>query len=390
MKILTAFVRVVSLVVCAGAACHAPRVLRPTLVVSLLVCVAACGDPGPSRLQQRDGAEVPEVAPAAVPAPAPAAPATAATPAPAKAEPEPTIPPPPSERAEVRLALREGASYRVTTIGNVRFGSLVQPTGFAREERVTLKGCAGEGYGRACKVEHRYVNFEAEPPNGRFLANDEKAVNQLVTTHELQATGDRPGATTIAGPKEQAGSKAGQALAEVHRFYCLRFPNEPIGVGAKWRSKCHMRSGGVIDTRDVVWELQKLERDPDTGLRAEIAYTGEYTAPGAKGSLQGVIRGMVLFFVDAGEPHLIREEFTTATDSASKYVTHTSQVFQFVKLVAGPDGKETAVRVDGKPLPAVQPMNERPAGDAKAPAAPAGAPGEAKPAGEAKAAAPGG
>ncbi|MFY0540895.1 hypothetical protein [Nannocystis pusilla] len=47
---------------------------------------------------------------------------------------------------EIRLALREGTNYRVTTIGNIRFGSLVQPTGFAREERLSLKDCEGEGY----------------------------------------------------------------------------------------------------------------------------------------------------------------------------------------------------------------------------------------------------
>src|SRR5690606_12242979 len=130
------------------------------------------------------------------------------------------------------------------------------------------------------------------------------------------------------------------------------FPEQAIGVGAKWRSKCQMRSGGVIDTRDVLWELKKLERDPETGLRAELAYVGEYTSPGAKSALQGVVQGVLFFFVDAGEPHLIREEFTTATDSASAYMTRTSTVYQFSKLVEGPGGKETIVRVDGKPLEA--------------------------------------
>ncbi|PCC68300.1 hypothetical protein SAMN02745121_05132 [Nannocystis exedens] len=266
--------------------------------------------------------------------------------------------------AEIRLALREGTNYRVTTIGNIRFGSLVQPTGFAREERLSLKDCDGEGFTRACTLEHRYVNFEAEPPNGKFLANDEKVVDQLVTSHRLLATGERPGTTTVTGPKEQAEAKPGQALVDANRFFCIRFPEQAIGVGAKWRSKCQMRSGGVIDTRDVLWELKKLERDPDTGLRAELSYIGEYTSPGAKTSLEGVVRGTLLFFVDAGEPHLLREEFTTATDKASKYVTHTTLAYQFAKLVPGPDGKEAAVRTDGKPFPEAPAMNERPAADA--------------------------
>ncbi|HEY8377657.1 MAG TPA: hypothetical protein VIK91_14275, partial [Nannocystis sp.] len=259
------------------------------------------------------------------------------------------------------------ASYRVTTIGNIRFGTLVQPTGYAREERIELSQCAGEGFSRACTLTHRYVNFEAEPPNGRFLEADENAVRELTTSHRLRATGERVGETAIvAGPKEQAESAAGQALTQAHRFYCLRFPEEPIGVGAKWRSKCHMRTGGVIDTRDVVWEVTKLERDDETGLRAELTYVGEYTAPGAKGPVQGVIRGVLYFFVDAGEPHLMREEFTTATDAAAAYKTHTQVAYQFARLVPGPDGKEIAVRVDGKPFPEAPALNEW------APAAPAG------------------
>ncbi|MDC0666626.1 hypothetical protein [Nannocystis radixulma] len=340
--------------------------LRPYSTGFLLACVTACGDPGPSRLQQREQAPVPEVAP-----PASSAPVGASGPA-AQAEPAaPKTPPPPSERAEIHLSLKEGSTYRVTTIGNIRFGSLVQPTGFAREERLTLKDCDGESFTRVCTLEHRYVNFEAEPPNGKFLVNDEKAVDQLVTSHRLLATGERPGTTTVTGPKEQADSKAGQALVDANRFFCIRFPEEAIGVGAKWRSKCQMRSGGVVDTRDVLWELMKLERDPEMGLRAELTYVGQYTAPGAKTSVQGVVRGTLFFFVEAGEPHLLREEFTTATDTASKYVTHSTLAYQFVKLVPGPDGKEIAVRVDGKPLP------EAPAMNAPTPEAASGATGQA-------------
>ncbi|MDC0716268.1 hypothetical protein [Nannocystis bainbridge] len=335
--------------------------LRPYSTGFLMAFVAACGDPGPSRLQQREGGAAPEKPVAEVQKPVGAeSPA-----APGATDPgQPTSPPPPSEQAEIRLALREGSNYRVTTIGNVRFGSLVQPTGFAREERLSLKDCEGEGFTRACTLEHRYVNFEAEPPGGKFLTTDEDAVKQLVTSHKVLATGDRPGATTVTGPKAQAESKPGLALADAHRLFCIRFPDQAIGVGAKWRSKCQMRTGGVIDTRDVLWELKKLERDPDTGLRAEVAYIGEYTSPGAKTPLEGVVRGTLLFFVDSGEPHLLREEFTTQTDKASTYVTHTTLAYQFAKLVPGPDGKEVAVRTDGKPFPETPTINQQPAGEA--------------------------
>lgn len=335
--------------------------LRPVPAAPLLVLLVACSsEPAPSGLQQREVAAEPAAAQPGAATAAPAAPGT----------------PPPSERVEVRLALREGTSYRVTTVGNVRFGTVMQRTGYAREERLTLSQCEGEGHARACALEHRYVNFEAEPPAGPILENDEAQVNGLVTSHKLRATGERPGTTTIVGgPTAQAESAAGKALAEAHRFYCLRFPEEAIGVGAKWRAKCHMRTGGVIDTRDVLWELKKLERDPDTGLRAELTYVGEYTAPGPKGSLQGVVSGMLYFFVDAGEPHLLREEFTLATDAASKFVTHTQVAYQFARLVPGPDGKETAVRVDGKPFPSGPALNEpRPAApEVEGEAAPAGA-----------------
>lgn len=362
---------------------------RPTLTLVLLAC--ACGGAEqPSRLQQIE-AKKPEDGAGA----APARPADAAGPAGEKAgeeaadtagkRPVPNpegpegrvlgAPPPGAETAELRLALKEGTTYRVTTVGNVQFGSLMQGTAWAREERLSLSNCSGEGFKRACTLEHRYVNFEAEPPNGRMLENDEKAVRDLVTRHQIVATGERVGATEIAaGPREQADSPAGKALAEVDRFFCIRFPDQAIAVGAKWRASCHVRSGGVVDTRDVLWELDKLERDPDTGLRAELSYLGKYRAPGAKGSLEGVISGKMYFFVDTGEPHLIREQFTMATDAASQFVTATTAAYQFAKLVPGPGGKETAVRVDGKPFPEAPAVNE-PSGAAAM--SPAGEPADA-------------
>lgn len=343
------------------------RVLS-AVTLPLALAVACGGSPPPSRLQQRS--EASGGAPAAdVSAPTKAA--EAATPGPAPKAPGPLVgaegqvqaePPPGAEKVSLRLALPEGAAYRVTTIGNLHFGSMVQPTAFAREERLTLSGCTGEGQARACTLEHRYVHFEAEPPTGQLLENDENEVRGLVTRHGLKASGERVGTTEIVdGPKELAESPPGKALSEVHHFSCIRFPEQPVAVGAKWRATCHQRTSGVIDTRDVLWELDKIEHDPDTGLRAELSYLGTYLAPGPKGTLEGVIRGSMFFFVDAGAPHLIREEFTMARDAASQFVTHTTLVYQFARLVTE-KGVETAVRVDGKPFPPAAAPAPAPAG----------------------------
>lgn len=358
--------------------------LRPSLAVSLSILVAgACGGSEPSRLQQRapsGAASAPaeagtpaEVQPDAKTAARPeaAAPASPAGPAELRgAEGKVQAEPPPgAELAELKLSLPEGAAYKVTTVGNIRFGSLMQPTAFAREERLSLSGCSGEGLARTCALEHRYLRFEAEPPNGRVLETDEDEVRALVTRHAIRATGERTGTTTVEGPQDKAEAPEGKALSEVHRFFCVRFPEQPIAVGAKWRATCHQRASGVVDTRDVLWELEKLERRPDVGLVAELSYLGKYLAPGPKGTLEGVIQGTMFFMVDAGAPHQIREQFTMAADAASQFVTHTSVAIQFARLVQGPGGAETAVRVDGQPFPTA------PAGAAESPATPA-APGE--------------
>lgn len=343
--------------------------LRPSLVVSLSILVAAgaCGgSEQPSRLQQRDAAPTPAAAGPAKAEPTKAEPTKTepTTADPGKLEPAALAqlqglegkvqaePPPGAELVSLRLALPEGASYRVTTLGNLQFGSMMQPTAFAREERLSLSGCAGEGAARTCALEHRFVHFEAEPPAGQFLINDENEVRGLVTRHTIKASGERVGPTAIVdGPKEQAESPEGKALVELDQFFCVRFPEQPIAVGAKWRATCHQRTSGVVDTRDVLWELDKLDRDPKMGLRAELSYLGKYIAPGPKGTLEGVIRGTMYFFVDAGAPHLIREEFTMARDAASQFVTHTTLAHQFALLIKDKGGKETAVRVDGELFP---------------------------------------
>lgn len=346
---------------------RSPRLLTLVLAAGPLACTSQA----PSRLQARDAAGGQTPAPTAAPSPA-ADPAKATEAgAPEKPEPKPgelvAEPPPGTELAEIRLALREGAAYKVTTVGNLEFGSVMQGTAFAREERLELSGCNGAGFARACTLEHRYVHFDAEPPGGAFLKADEDAVKGLVTRHVLRATGDRGGPTEVSGPPEQTEGPAGKALADAHRFFCLRFPEQPIGVGARWRSKCQMRSGGVIDTRDVIWELSKLESDPDTGRRAELKYIGKYLAPGKKGTREGAISGILYFLVDVGEPHLLREQFTTASDAASGFRAKTTVAYQFARLERGKDGKEIALRVDGKPFPEAPPA-PTPAGELMSPA----------------------
>ena len=46
---------------------------------------------------------------------------------------------------------------------------------------------------RRCRLTHRYVNYEAEPPNGRIFEADEKLVDKLVTSHTILATPVVPG-----------------------------------------------------------------------------------------------------------------------------------------------------------------------------------------------------
>ncbi len=151
----------------------------------------------------------------------------------------------------------------------------------------------------------------------------------------------------------------------MHRFYCLRFPAEPIGIGAKWKDVCHLRTGGVVDTREVIWELTSISEDDKGRRRAEFTYLGRYTAPSPKGDRTGTVQGILYYLLDAGEPHLLKEQLSTRRDPASTFVTTTTISYQFARLIKGKGkdkNKEIAVRTDGEPFP-----TEAPA----APAAPA-------------------
>ena len=260
------------------------------------------------------------------------------------------LPPAGTELIPVRLALKDDSVYQVTTLGMVAFTG-VQPSGYAREERVELDECSGADQARRCRLTHRYVHFEAEPPNGRIYAADEQRVDKLISRHALLASGAREGDTAVEGLAEQLASPDAQALREVHRFYCLRFPEEPIGVGAKWKDVCHLRTGGAVDTREVIWEFTNLSTDDEGHRRAEFTYVGNYLAPGDRGERRGTVAGMLYFLLDAGEPHLLREKIVTRLDPASSFTTSTTIAYQFARMVKGKDGKETAMRTDGQPFP---------------------------------------
>lgn len=335
---------------------------RSSLILLAALLSACTGSPSSSGLEAR-GAATP--VPAATPTPTKVdtkADTKVDTKADAKAEPEtppaPDVapgqltaqPPAGTELLPVHLALKDASVYQVTTIGMVAFTS-VQPSGFAREERVELDQCTGEGAARRCRVTNTHVRFAGEPPNGRIFEADEQKVDKLTTRHTLLASGAREGVTEVSGDAEQLASPDGKALAEVHRFYCIRFPDVPIGVGAKWKDVCHLRTGGVVDTREVIWELTNIGADDKGRRRAEFTYLGRYTAPSDKGDRTGTVQGILYYLLDAGEPHLLKEQITTRRGEAKAFSTTTTIDYQFARLIKDKKGKETAVRTDGEPFP---------------------------------------
>ena len=194
---------------------------RPLLLSAALLpalALSPCpGSPAPSGLEQRNAPQspVPQDSPgpsaAPTPTPTPTPPAPAVVPGQLTAE-----PPAGTELFPVRLALKEGSAYQITTIAMVGFTG-VRPSGFAREERVELDQCEGEAEARRCRLTHSYVHFDAEPPNGRIFTGDEQKVDKLVTRHSLRSNGARDGETEVSGPAEQQSIPDGLARRDVHR-----------------------------------------------------------------------------------------------------------------------------------------------------------------------------
>lgn len=314
----------------------------------VLLTISGCKEPT-SRLES-ESAPLPS---STAQAPAKAAPTSQAPPPPADdpdAGNEAALaagqPPPDAERVLLRLSLEEGTEYRVTTVGMLSFAMVQQPTGFAREERIALRDCTGEGDARTCRVHHRYTQFEAEPPTGALLEADEKRVSSLETVHAIDALGARTGETEIRGtPEAIAGAPSG--LSEVHRLQCLRFPDEPVAVGAKWKSSCKTLSAGRVITRNVLWELSKLDDDPVSGKRAELHMVGEVLMPDDEGIKKGTVQGVLYFFADKGRPHQLRERLTiplTANASSTRDIAYQFALVQ-------PGDPETFLRTDGQPFP---------------------------------------
>lgn len=310
-----------------------------------LALVCACHRDDDSSLQRR--ADARDATPTE-----PAAPAAATTPpAGAPAKPSTEAPPTDAKYVELRLALDPEVEYRVTTVGMIAFPMVASQTGFAREEHLVLSECLGEGFDRACTVQHRYGRFEAEPPAGKLVEADEARVRDLVTRHGITASGLRVGTTTVDGPEAAKRSEIGRQLANVHRFYCLRFPSEPVAVGAKWADECSFVHGGVVATQKVAWELSKLDEDPIAGTRAELTVVGELVAPGKSGERRGTVQGTLYFFVDRGQPHVLRLRTSLPLDAGGKVATTTTLNVQFARV--RPDG--ALVRTDDQPFPETPP-----------------------------------
>jgi hypothetical protein len=247
------------------------------------------------------------------------------------------------QRVELRLGLIDDARYRITTIGMLKLPLFDKPIGFAREEDLRLADCSGEGSSRSCLLTHSYRNFEAEPPTGEALEKDEAVVAKLETSHRIDGSGLRLTQTAINGT---ADNPAAQALTQVHRLYCLRLPSEAVGVGATWRDTCRTRIGGQIVTREVVWRLAKLE-DSEEGRRAELEYAGRVRRVDPKSGVQsGEVKGTLLLWADAGEPHLLRERVVFVLDAERGLNTATDLRYSFAKLGA----KDELIRTDGKPF----------------------------------------
>jgi hypothetical protein len=247
------------------------------------------------------------------------------------------------QRVELRLALADEARYRITTIGMLKLPLFDKPVGFAREEDLRLGDCSGEGRERSCLITHTYRNFEAEPPTGEALEKDEAFVAKLETSHRIDSTGLRISETAISGTVD---NPAGQALTQVHRLYCIRLPDEPVGIGATWRDTCRNRLGGAVITRELVWRLAKLEKTEE-GTRAELEYAGRVRRIDPGGELRvGEVKGALYFWVDAGEPHLLRERVAFILDAERGMSTGTDLRYQFAKL----GDKDELIRTDGKPF----------------------------------------
>ncbi len=296
-------------------------------------------------------------------------------------------PPPGAERIRLALALPDDTQYVVQTVGNVTLPLLGAPVAFAREERIQVTGCHGAGPERQCTLKHRVSNFDAEGQPGVFLKNDEKPVLGVTATVALRADGTQPGISAFDGPAKNLASESVVALAPAHFFFCLRFPKEPVAVGATWTDECSRRMAGVVSKRHVRWEFAELE-DGDNGQKlAQLRYVGKYEEPDRTqgGVRRGSIQGVFYFRAHSGEPHTLKEQISVTLDPSKGLKTVTNLNYTFGKVTSSPNEpsqgkgkdqgkgktktKEVFTLTNGEPFPA--PVNAPAPGD-KTPETPFG------------------
>jgi hypothetical protein len=255
----------------------------------------------------------------------------------------------PTEFVALRLAMPQDQTYSVTTVAMVELPLVNQPMGWAREERFSFEDCTGDGMERACTIRHDYTAFEGQPPAGPLLEADELKIRDVTSRHSITATGYREGPTQLQTDDRELDPGLAESLATIHRLYCIRFPKEPIGVGAKWNDSCQTFDRGVAVTRNLLWELSELRDDAEVGKRAELRGIGEYVVPGPKGDRKGTVEMILYFFVDHGEPHLLRERRSVPVSEQRGAHTKETVSIQFSKVLQGDPAR--TVRTDGRPFP---------------------------------------
>ena len=295
------------------------------------------------------------------------------TPSETPGETKPNEPPEPAHApVTLTLGLDPEVVYRVSVVGMVQFPMTDKPTGYAREETIRLSDCTGEGAARRCTLTHRFSGFEAEPPAGRFLEGDFERVKHVQSSHVILGTGERPGDTELAAVDEEGSptdtpvdATIFTELSPAHRLFCIRFPERPVAVGDTWADTCTTVTAGTPGTRAVTWSVTALVDDPDGGVRAELAYEGDYTQTAADASSlmsseehgdtpkqqavrKGKVKGKLFVFVDEGQPHLMRETIAVPLGYTGVVVKTTVNV-QFAR--EDPDDPTGRLRTDGAAFP---------------------------------------
>jgi hypothetical protein len=256
---------------------------------------------------------------------------------------------------ELALALDPKIELRATTVGMVQLPVVEKPTAFAMQEALTLDACEGEGAARRCLLHHRYEKFEAEPPAGRFLETDHARVAALERAHEIGADGRAASTTEVSG---DADAELREALGPAHLLHCIRFPAEPVKVGATWTDTCSEWARGAVGTREITWTLARLDDEEGAGRRAELRYRGTLTQPSKAGERTGTVQGVLYFYADVGQPHLMREQLAMPL-KAGGAITKTTLNIQFARV--DPTKPDVLLRVDGRPFPEAPPRPATPA-----------------------------